>query len=563
MIIGIDLGTTNSLAAVWRDGQTQLIPNSLGEYLTPSAISLSDTGELLIGRAARDRMVTHPDRSVEAFKRYMGSDRTVTLGKRAFRPEELSALVLRSLKEDAEHFLGERVDEAIISVPAYFNDTQRKATRLAGELAGLKVGRLINEPTAAALAYGLHHSAGENRFLVFDLGGGTFDVSILELFDGVMEVHASAGDNYLGGEDFVEALVNGFLREHGLRKQDLDAREHNILRSQMEAAKRTLNNSAANVRLDHGDRELIWHITQENYEQLTAPLIERLRLPVERAMRDAGLRLADINEVVLVGGSTRKLLVQRLVARMFGRLPLRQINPDEVVALGAAVQAGLFARDAALNEVVLTDVCPYTLGIETAADREGRHVDGLFSPIIERNTIIPASRIEAFSPLADYQAEVKLNVYQGEAPFVRDNVLLGEMHVPLPRLPKSEASVDVRFTYDVNGLLEVEARVRATGAVHSIVIEQKKGSLTAEQIQERLKDLARLKIHPRDEAPNQAVLARAQRLYEESREAQRAELSQLIIQFMGVLEGQNPAEIHRARVAFGEWLDRFDAERTL
>ncbi len=564
MIIGIDLGTTNSLVAVWRGGRAELIPNALGDYLTPSAVSLSDDDELLIGRAARDRLITNPDRSVDAFKRYMGSDRVIQLGRREFRPEELSSLVLRALKEDAEHFLGEPVEEAVISVPAYFNDSQRKATRLAGQLAGLKVERLINEPTAAALAYGLHHSAEENRFLVFDLGGGTFDVSILELFDGVMEVHSSAGDNYLGGEDFVEALVEAFLREHGLTREALDSREENLLRAQMEGAKRALNNTpAVSVRLARAEGELTWTITQHAYEQLTRPLMERLRAPVERAMRDAGLRLADIDEVILVGGSTRKSVVQKLVSRMFGRLPLRQINPDEVVALGAAVQAGLKTRDAALGEVVLTDVCPYTLGVETASNEGGREVEGLFSPIIERNTIIPASRVETYYPLADFQTRVLLKVYQGEAPFVKDNVPLGTLQVPLPRLKKEEAGVDVRFTYDVNGLLEVEATVLASGKLHSLVIEQNAGTLTAEEIQERLAYLTALKIHPREQAENQALMARAERLYEEALEEERINLGRLIAQFVAVLEGQKPQEIQRARVAFKALLDQLEEEGVL
>jgi molecular chaperone HscC len=562
MIIGIDLGTTNSLAAVWRDGRAELIPNSLGETLTPSVVSLSDDERPLIGRAARERLITHAERSVDAFKRYMGSDRRIHLGRRTFRPQELSALVLKALKADAEHYLGQPVEEAVISVPAYFNDAQRKATRLAGELAGLRVERLINEPTAAALAYGLHDSADENRFLVFDLGGGTFDVSILELFDGVMEVHACAGDNYLGGEDFVDVLVRAFSREHGLEDGALDSCEENLLRARMERAKRTLNNHrSARVSLTRSGADLDWAISQEEYERLAAPLLERLRLPVERAMRDAGLRLGDIDEVILVGGSTRKLIVQKLVARMFGRLPLRQINPDEVVALGAAVQAGLKARDETLSEVVLTDVCPYTLGVESSSNEGGRQVDGLFSPIIERNTVIPASRVQTFYPMLDSQSEVLLNVYQGESPFVKDNMMLGALKVPLPGLKREDSGVDVRFTYDVNGLLEVEAAVLATGTHHALVVEQSEGSLSPEEIEQSLARLADLKIHPRDEAQNQALLARAERLYQESLEGQREDLGRLIAQFTAVLESQKPREIHRARIALAQLLDELESER--
>lgn len=566
MIIGIDLGTTNSLAGVWREGRAELIPNALGEYLTPSAVSLADDGTLLIGSAARDRLVSHPEQSAAAFKRLMGSGRTTRLGSRELRPEDLSALVLRTLKEDAEHYLGEPVEEAVISVPAYFNDTQRKATRLAGELAGLRVDRLVNEPTAAALAYGLHQQtdADGRRFLVFDLGGGTFDVSILEWFDGVMEVHATAGDNFLGGEDFVEALVAGFLAEHGLTRETLDRRELSLLWAQMEGAKRSLNQHAAvTIRLPRKGGVLEWQVTQEAYEGLSRPLLERLRQPVERSMRDAGLRLAEIDEVVLVGGSTRKTLVQRLVARMFGRLPLRSINPDEVVGLGAAVLAGLKARDAALEEVVLTDVCPYTLGVAISTKDGGRTVDGLFSPILERNTIIPASRERHYVAIEDYQSAIDLQVYQGESPFVRDNVLLGLLRVPLPRLPKEESQVAVRFTYDVNGLLEVEAKVVAKGSVHNLVIEQQKGGLDRAEIARRLAQLAALKVHPRDQAENQAMIARAERLYAESLGDERSRIAEMLAQFLLLLERQNAQEIHRARVALRSALEQYAAEGVL
>lgn len=562
MIIGIDLGTTNSLAGVWRDGRAELIPNALGEYLTPSAISLADNDELLVGRVAKDRLISHPECSVDAFKRFMGSDHVIRLGAKEFRPEELSALVLRTLKEDAEHYLGVPVTEAVISVPAYFNDTQRKATRLAGELAGLRVERLINEPTAAALAYGLHQQtktdADEHRFLVFDLGGGTFDVSILEWFDGVMEVHASAGDNYLGGEDFVDALVNGFLDHHNLHHDDLDRRELGLLRAQMERAKRALNQEpSASIRLARETGNLEWLVTQAVFEELVLPLLERLRQPVDRAMRDAGLRLSDIDEVILVGGSTRKMLVQRMVVRMFGRLPLRQINPDEVVGLGAAVLAGLKARDATLDEVVLTDVCPYTLGIEITSIESNRRVQGLFSPILERNTIVPTSRVAQYAALQDNQPEILLKVYQGESPFVRDNVFLGSLKVPIPRLPKDESQVDVRFTYDVNGLLEVEATVLANGSNHALVIEQQQGTLTPAEISERITRLAALKIHPRDQTENRALIARAERIYAEVLDDGRRQISELLTHFLMILERQNPHEIHRAQVNFRAALEQF------
>lgn len=561
MIIGIDLGTTNSLATAWREGKAELIKNPLGEYLTPSAVGLADNGDILVGKAARERLLTHPEHTTATFKRYMGSANQTWLGDKYFTPEELSALVLKALKEDAEHHLQQEVTQAIISVPAYFNDTQRKATRLAGQLAGLEVLRLINEPTAAALAYGLHQKEEESRFLVFDLGGGTFDVSILEMFDGVMEVHASAGDNFLGGEDFTNLLLDDFLSQHGLDIHTLDSKTVNSMRMQMEQVKRTLNNQmAASIQHRHGEQTYDWNISSERYEQLSRPLLERLRLPVERALRDAKLQLSDIDEILLVGGSTRKMLIQKLVSRMFGRLPLRQINPDEVVAMGAAVQAGLVSRDEALSEICMTDVCPYTLGLEVSSDTDGRRIDGLFSPILERNTIIPASRVEHYSPLDNYQTHLSLCIYQGESPQVKNNVYLGELELPLPRKKKNDISVEVRFTYDVNGILEVEAKVDGSDQLHSRVLQQQKTQLSDEEIRQSLAKLKGLKIHPRDQAENQHLLARAARIYEESLEAQRNYIGKLIADFMAVLDGQDPKQIHRAQIEIKELLEQIEKD---
>jgi molecular chaperone HscC len=345
MIIGVDLGTTNSLVAVWRERKSELIPNALGHTLTPSCVSIDESGEILVGLAARDRMMTHPHHTLTAFKRYMGTQKELALAGKRFRPEELSALVLKSLKADAEAYLGEPVIEAIITVPAYFNDTQRKATRLAGELAGLTVARLLNEPTAAALAYGLHDRNAENQFLVFDLGGGTFDISILEMFSGVMEVRASAGDNHLGGEDFVTVLVEGFLdaarKESGIVWNKLSAHQQARIRAEAERVERALSKEEqVDFVYEDGEHKLTWTVTTETFEQLATPLLKRLRTPIERALRDAKLRVGDLDEIVLVGGATRMPIVHRLVAKMLGRFPRRDIHPDEAIAMGAGVQVG-------------------------------------------------------------------------------------------------------------------------------------------------------------------------------------------------------------------------------
>jgi molecular chaperone HscC len=452
MIIGIDLGTTNSAVGIWRDGRAELIPNSLGSLLTPSAVSIDDKGELLVGLPARDRQVTHPAHTATAFKRYMGSQRKSRLGNRELLPEELSALVLRSLKADAEKLLGETVSDAVITVPAYFNDKQRHATRRAGQLAGLNVGRLLNEPTAAALAYGIHQRDVETRFLVFDLGGGTFDVSVLDLFEGVIEVRASTGDNQLGGEDFNEVLIDRFFRAHqkklGLAGKRDDPAVYERMRDQAERCRRKLTGElTAKMKVVWKDSEFKLDVTEEEFSKDAEVLVERLRAPVLRALRDSNIRAESLDEIVLVGGGTRMPVVRKAVTKMFGRFPQTQINPDEAVALGAAVQAGLMARDVHLKETVLTDVCPYSLGVSTSEQLPNGSVrSGIFAPIIERNTLIPASRERPFWPVNDHVPEVNIQIFQGESRNCSDNIALGTVNIPVPRGRATQTQVNVRFT---------------------------------------------------------------------------------------------------------------------
>ena len=558
MIVGIDLGTTHSLVGRYGESGSTLFPNALGELLTPSVVSVDEQGHIIVGQAARDRMISHPGDSVAAFKRWMGTARETRLGARTFRPEELSALILRTLIADAEAATGEKVSEAVISVPAYFSDAQRKATRAAGELAGIRVERLINEPTAAALAYGLQEQRDGTRFLVFDLGGGTFDVSILEMFDGVVEVHASAGDNYLGGEDFLDVLEAAFHADHKLG--ELSPQERGQLRRRLEQAKRELGAGQAQVNWKRGEELLSWSIDEERFARLSEELVQRMRAPLERAMRDARLQPNQLDEIILVGGASRMPLAARLVSRMFGRLPLRHINPDQAIALGACAAAGMKARDQRLDEVILTDVCPYTLGIAVSRrDEGGTEQDGFFAPIIHRNSTVPVSREEQFYPTRDHQREIKLRVFQGENPMVERNIKLGELDIPLPpqRSPQENA-VNVRFTYDVNGVLQVEAEVIATRERHELVLEQNPGVLSPEEIRARLLALESIKVHPRDKQENIAMLARAERLYEEYVQA-RDQLQHWIARFRSILESQDEQMIREHRRHFGEALDTLEA----
>jgi molecular chaperone HscC len=562
MIVGIDLGTTHSLIGYYSDKGPQLFPNALGGYLTPSVVSVDDAGHMVIGEAARDRLISHAASSVASFKRWMGTARETQLGKRSFRPEELSALVLRALLADAEAALGEKVREAVISVPAYFSDAQRKATRAAGELAGIKVERLINEPTAAALAYGLQERHDGSRFLVFDLGGGTFDVSVLEMFEGVVEVHASAGDNYLGGEDFLDLLQTACLSDLKLRADDLSPTERGVLRRRLETAKRSLSQQQeATIEAQIGKHEIKWTIGQDHFMHLAEPLMQRMRAPLERALRDARLRPDQLDEIVLVGGASRMPLVSRMIARMFGKLPLRHVNPDEAIALGACVASGLKSRNAKLEEIILTDVCPYTLGVEVGQrDAQGNVQNGLFSPIIQRNSVVPTSRESSYWPMVEGQARLALKVYQGENPLVTNNIKLGELDIKLdPKLAIAKNEVVVRFTYDINGVLQIEATPKSSGLRHELVLEQNPGVLSEAEIRARLAALSELKIHPRDKQENIALLARAERLFEEHLTARQL-LQQWIGQFRQTLEGQDERMIQEHRQQFSSALDSLETQ---
>ncbi|QXH37674.1 Hsp70 family protein [Pseudomonas muyukensis] len=562
MIIGIDLGTTNSLVAYWDGEQARIVPNALGGLLTPSVVGLDDEGQLVVGEIARERLHTHPQLSASLFKRYMGSARETQLGGRAYRAEELSALLLRSLKADAERALGQPVEHAVISVPAYFSDAQRKATRIAGELAGLKVDKLINEPTAAALAYGLQQRS-EANFLVFDLGGGTFDVSILELFEGVMEIRASAGDNFLGGEDFDDLLVEHFISKIGradLPDTTLPATAQRLRREAQRVRHALGQAPVASFTLREQDREWCLELTQGELADIVRPLLERLRAPIERAMRDARIKVADLDEILLVGGTTRMPLVRKLVASLFGRIPSMQLNPDEVVAQGAAIQAALQARHASLEEVVLTDVCPYTLGIETSVQHGNGYQAGHYLPIIERNTVVPVSRSRSVSTLSDNQTVVKLGIYQGESRLVSHNIFLGELEIAVPPRKAGEVDLDVRFTYDNNGLLEAQVHLPINGETRRLVIENNPGVLPPEQIAQRLAALQALKVHPRDQQVNTLLLARLDRLYQERLGADREHVAGLANYFQRMLDTQDEQQVRKARSEVTEHLADLERE---
>ena len=500
----------------------------------------------------------YPLESASIFKRSMGTDQEYQLGNRKLRAEELSSLVLRSLKEDAEAYLGQSVTDAIISVPAYFNDLQRKATKRAGELAGLNVVRIINEPTAAAIAHGMTEQ-NDSRYLVFDLGGGTFDVSILELYQPIMEVHAIAGDNFIGGEDFTDVLYALFLQSAGIAPEALDLKTRSEIRKNAEACKCAFSYTDEIMMCCtvHGQMHIL-RLTLEEYERACAPLLNRLRKPIEQSLRDAGVRPQEIDRIVLVGGATRSPVVRKYVAKLFGRTPSFGINPDEAVAIGAALQCGIKSRDKEIQEVVLTDVCPFTLGTEVLVDNGVIKEPGHYLPIIERNTVIPVSRTETVYTAHENQTRVTVKILQGESRMSQNNLLLGELSVPVPAGPKGKEAVDITYTYDVNSLLEVEVYVHSSKLRRKILIQGNESRLSPEEAEKRMEALQHLKQNPRDEEPNRLVLLRGERLYEEATGEKRQAIDQAMMEFDRVLKKQDRREIQRTREKLVKFFDAME-----
>lgn len=557
MIIGIDLGTTNSLAAYFTEDGPRIIPNRLGKNLTPSVVSVDESGQFYVGETAKERMALCPDSAAAVFKRDMGSARKFTLSGKEFTAEDLSSFVLRSLKEDAESFLGEEVTEAVISVPAYFNDSRRKATKRAGELAGLKVERIISEPTAAAIAYGLYQKNKNTRFLVFDLGGGTFDVSILELFENILEVRAVAGDNFLGGEDFTEVLEKRFYEKMKLDPQDFDRKTLAYIRKQAELCKLGFSDSRRSVMrcLLNGEMKEM-ELDMADYEEACEPLLERIRKPVKRSLSDAGIKLSDIDVVVMVGGATKMPMIKSFISKLFRKFPASGVNPDEAVAMGAAIQAAMKERKESIKEVILTDVCSFTLGTEVVVRQRftGQYEGGHFCPIIERNTVIPASRTERFYTVRDDQTKLVINVLQGESRFAANNLLLGELVINVPRNRAGEEAVDVTYTYDINSILEVEVKVISTGEKYKQIIKGEDNHMTDQEIEERMKELSYLKIHPRDQEENKLLLLKCERIYEESVGDTRQRVEYELQRFEEVLNTRDKAKIASAREELKEAL---------
>ena len=548
MIVGIDLGTTNSLVGVYQDGQVKLIPNAFGEYLTPSVVALDDNNEVIVGKVAKERLVTHPDKTVAQFKRFMGTSHKTLLGNSTYTAEELSSFIIRKLVDDAETFLGEKVDEVIVSVPAYFNDAQRYATKLAGKFAGINIDRIINEPSAAALAKKLESEIDDDSFIVVDFGGGTLDISVVELFDNVVEIVSIAGDNRLGGEDFTGAIAEEFIHVNQLKRESISREFYSKILLQAEKTKLDLNEKEE-VQMsvfDH-NKEYRLDLSYQRFYELCHPLLVRIKAVLDRALMDARNSQVSSDNFVLVGGTSKLRLVQDFLSFCINQGVEVSGEPDKMIARGCALLAGIKERQGEIRDLLLSDICPFTLGIEI--------IGGHFSPIIERNSTLPTSRVEQYYTSELGQSHVKVQVYQGEMMKASQNLFLGELDVPVPINHKEHEGLTVRFTYDLNGILDVEVKIDTTQEVFNHVILQESITLTDQEIKEKQDALARYKINAQETEIYRFLIEKANRLYSMILGVKREELMTATRQFEEEVRHSSIHHLPKIYQAFSSYLE--------
>lgn len=556
-IIGIDLGTTNSLAVVYRNGKIEQIPNALGEYLTPSVVSL-DKDNVIVGAVAKERMVTNPKETAAAFKRKMGTDQKIKLGKKSFLPQELSAMVLKQLKEDAEKYLGEPVEEAVISVPAYFNDNQRAATKEAGLLAGLKVDRLVNEPSAAALA-GRMKLEEEGVYLVFDFGGGTLDVSVVDIFENVIEIVAVSGDNQLGGNDFDKKIAEYLCSSHNLDFNNLEPGTQATLLRLAEKSKKELSGQETVLfHYELNGEDIGVFLNNEVLVKCCEDLFSRAGRTVERALRDSGYHADDLADIILVGGSSKMPVVPYFLTGFTGRKPTLVGSPDEIVAHGAGIYAGIKERKEDLKDILLTDICPFTLGtniVNRSGDRRP-----IFSPVIERNSVLPSSNTKIYTNVYDEQKKMVFKVYQGEEYYCEDNLFLGELELPIQPVPAGHACVPVTFSYDINGILVVDVRDGETNNTAQKVFISKNLRLSQEEIEAKIKELETYKNRDGRNVHSELLLARGKRVFAETTGLNRQHIGELLQRYEGALADGNREHIIQMQKMLEDFLEKFEAE---
>ena len=553
MMIGIDLGTTNSLVSVYRNGRVELIPNRLGKDMTGSAVSVLEDGSLLVGDAARERLVAHGDRTAVSFKRFMGTEQIIRLADKTFTPQELSALVLRQLYEDARAYLQEEIEEAVISVPAYFDDNQRNATKLAAELAGLPVKRLINEPSAAALSYSLSAGREDCCLMIVDFGGGTLDVSIVQCFENVIEIIAIAGDNRLGGDDVDRAIAAYFCSQHSLTEGALSTSQRESLLRQAEAAKKALSQegNAPRIRLSmDGEHEMV--LDKALLRQICQPLLDRIKPVIARAVRDSQLMPAQLDDIVLVGGSAKLAVLADYLQELMGKRPLTAENPERIVAQGAGICAGIKSRREELKDMVMTDVCPFSLGIAVANEAGDRNLH--MATMIPRSSMLPASHRDYFYTLSDNQEWIRFQIYQGESYYAEENRKLGELTVRVPADRAGIQYAEVNFAYDINGILHVEAK-SSGGDVRETVIVNPKVHLKEEELKQKVEELRQLQFAGEDDQEDLLLMARAERLFIELTGERRKQVGMVLSRLQHTMKNGGLVERKKLRREVTAWLE--------
>ena len=551
-VIGIDLGTTNSLCSIFREGKVELIPNAFGEFLTPSVVSIGEDGEVFVGKIAKEMLITKPSCTFAEFKRNMGTDYCYTVGDKSYRAEELSAFLLRRLKEDAEHYLGEEVTEAIISVPAYFNDDKRCATKNAGHLAGLKVERLVNEPSAVALKHHLESEKMET-FIVFDLGGGTLDVSLVDAFDNMVEIRAVAGDNYLGGKDFNEMIAEDFYRKEGLDRNAFSHEEQGIILKEAELLKRELSeqNEVERIFLLQ-EKEYRMHLSNQELIHICRDLFKRMSVPLKKVINDSEIDLEEIDRIILVGGSSKMPVVRQYLKSLTQIDVIADKRPDESIAIGVGMAAAIKERTGEIKDYILADICPFSIGVEI--------YDGTFSTIIERNDTLPCRKIRDYVTARDNQTEMEFRIYQGENMRAEENLFLGTLKISgLPPAPAKVVGARVTFLYDINGILDVQIDSSAQ-SVHKVFMNKKMG-LSEEELQKHLEELQNMSIHPLGKEKDRLLIERAERLYMESNLRVREQIALLIRHFKDTLTYEKPRKAREEYVSISLYLDAVEKNK--
>ena len=569
-MIGIDLGTTNSLATYIDDnGEIRFVKNEYGNILIPSVVGIDENDDIIVGELAKERRMMNAEETASNFKRRMGTDAKIKVKNRTFDAQMLSSFVLKHLKENAEKQLNEKINRAIISVPAYFNDKQRRDTKMAAELAGLTVERLINEPTAAALSLGSNILNQNLKFIVLDLGGGTFDVTLLETFEDIMEVLSISGDTMLGGEDFTTKICEIFLKNIKLSIANLSRDERTKLYTKADRAKKLISLKNVEIEMEIKGKKYKSEITQENFRETVKPLLVKMKVAIDKALQDGNTDAREIEKVILVGGAVKLGIIEEFVEKYFHKMRGEKIyfnnddfiennklvsiaaDPDTVVAYGVGIAVGMKERNKVFKERILTDVCPFTLGTEIVGRR--------FAPIIPRNTTVPTSRSEYFYTIEDYQSQVTVGIYQGESLNIDDNLFLGEFLLDVPQNLAGKEAINVRFTYDINGILEVEAKVVSTGVKKSKLIIN--GDLSEEEKNEKIKMLEEIKIQSENKNKDKLLLERANRIYAEIVNTEiRNHISEYLENYQKIVVTGDRIRIQKTKKSFSEFLDKIDPE---